>query len=381
MGGLFDGLGIARSGLFAARAGVQLAGHNITNANTPGFHRRSLSVSPVDPPPLLGGGVQIDGAHRYDDRLLSRQVLLAIAGEAYSDTRQTALSQLEQAAADLGEYGLGKTISRLFDSLSNLASRPEDTSARQSVIDAADSVGEAFNRVIAGLTDLASGTNREIGTLVEQADQAAAQVAELNRQIVKARATGADVSDLQDRRDKKIDELAELVGAESFLDDEGLATVMIDGMTIVQGEHAANLTATGDSTLSGYFRVDVTSGTAQTNITTRIGGKIGALIGVRDQSIGNAIADFDQLAYDLADQINTQHLAGYGLDGVNNRTLFEPIGGSASGAAMRISLRAGITTDEVAASSTATGVPGDNVNALLLAELAGQDLAGGDAHV
>ncbi|MDP1672631.1 MAG: flagellar basal body protein, partial [Burkholderiales bacterium] len=46
--------GIGVSGLNAAQAGLVTTGHNIANANTPGYHRQAIVQS--TPAPLLTGG-------------------------------------------------------------------------------------------------------------------------------------------------------------------------------------------------------------------------------------------------------------------------------------------------------------------------------------
>ena len=46
-----NSLAIGRSVLFASQAAIQIAGHNLANAATPGFHRRSIHLLPA------GGGV------------------------------------------------------------------------------------------------------------------------------------------------------------------------------------------------------------------------------------------------------------------------------------------------------------------------------------
>ena len=51
----FYGLEIARKGLFISQKGLDVTGHNIANANTPGYTRQRLVTSSVEP------GVASDG--------------------------------------------------------------------------------------------------------------------------------------------------------------------------------------------------------------------------------------------------------------------------------------------------------------------------------
>lgn len=375
--GLLDVLSIGRTTVDAARAGVQLTSHNIANVNTPGFHRRRLQLSPIAPPPILGGGVQVDGGARVADPFLARRLASGLADEARAGARETLLVQLERRIGELGENGLGATISNLFAKLSALASAPGDATARAEALAAAGQVSRSFQGIAADLTGVADTAERDLVATVAEVNGKALEVATLNAEISQAEVGGEEASDLRDRRDVVLSELATLAGATSFVDGAGQVTVLCAGLTLVQGGHAATLEAVPDLALGGRSRIDLVDGAARTALTPRLSsGKLAGLISVRDATVPQTMAALDQLAYDLATQVNTQHRAGFGLDGLGNRDLFAPLA-APGGAAAALQLRSGITARELAASSTAAGIPGNGENALLLAGLERQLLAGG----
>jgi flagellar hook-associated protein 1 FlgK len=325
-------------------------------------------------PPLLGGGVQIDGIERHADFFLARQVASTLGEEAFASTRERVLLRLEQGLVDLNGNGIGDRISALYDSFSALATSPKDTAVRQEVISVAQRLVDEFHRAAQDLDSVASNADQELATEIGGTNKLAASVAQLNGEIAALQSAGIDASDLLDRRDLDLERLAELVGATHFEAADGQVSVLIRGQTLVQGGFAGHLEATPDVNLSGRNRIDMVSGSARYDLTSTLGGKLGGLVDVRDVAVPAFRADLDQLAFDLVAQINTQHLAGFGLDGVNNRTLFDAIAAPA-GAAAAIALRSDLTADQLAASGTATGVPGNNQNALLLAALRQTDLA------
>jgi flagellar hook-associated protein 1 FlgK len=382
MAGLFDSLYVGRSAVDAARAGIQVASHNISNASTPGFHRRRLHLSPIDPPPVLGGGVRVDGATRAVDELLGRRVAASLAGDARASTRETLLTQIENDVGLVGEQNLGSAIADLFAKFSALTSSPTDTTTRAAVLAAAQRVGDAFNRVAANLSAARDSANRDVAFTVGEVNSRAASIARLNAQIMQAEAGGQEASDLRDQRD----ELVTMTGATSFADGSGQTTVVLGGATLVQADHSAALEAVPDLALGGMNRIDVVDGTMRIDITARVtSGKLGGLLDVRDSVIPALTAQVDQLAWDLAQSpagsINVQHRAGFGLDGVSNRDLFEPMGvPGPTGAAAALRLRTGITTAQVAAASSwalPAGEPGNGANALALAQMANGLYAGG----
>src|SRR5687767_10057957 len=76
----FGGLGIAASGLNAARQGLDVVGQNITNATTAGYTRQRLATAAVGTlaqvgplsggAPLVGQGVVATGVTRLGDAFL-----------------------------------------------------------------------------------------------------------------------------------------------------------------------------------------------------------------------------------------------------------------------------------------------------------------------
>ncbi|MCA9672437.1 MAG: flagellar hook-associated protein FlgK [Myxococcales bacterium] len=374
---LLSALNTAGSGVFASRAGVQLTGHNIANVSTEGFHRRRLGQTPAAIPALLGGGVIFDGGTRVDDRLLTGQLFGAKSQSAFADARESQMVRLEGAAHVFGEGGLAARLDDLFAAFSSLSSSPSDDATRQRVISAAEAFSQSANQIASDVEAVAGATDQEISLLVQEANGEAAAVAALNTQILAAEADGHEASDLRDLRDGHVKNLVDMLGATAFTDGSGHTTVLVGGQALVQGEIATTLSTAPSASYGGRRAVQlVSSGGSTFDITGVVSGRVGGLVSVRDGDIPDTLADLDQLVFDVAQAINTQHRAGFGLDGVSGRDLFAT-SATASGAAAALSVASGIGTDELAASATAGGVPGDGSNAMALANLASANVAAG----
>lgn len=377
MGGLLDGLGVGYSGIATSRAGVQTTGHNITNANTPGFHRRRVEQSPVAP--YFGGGVVVDGVQRIEDRLLGVQIETSAGRQGYAGARQDLLVQVEGGLGKLGEGGLGDAIAQLFTSFSQLTSAPADPALRGQVLSAAQSVARGFNGAAARLQALATAIDDGVDATVAPLNQTLARVAELNATIVQIEAAGGDAGDLRDQRQQQLGTLATQLGVKSFDDELGQTTVLLDGMTLVQGDHAATLAAVPDVALGGRLRIDLVDGASRIDVTARLGGALGGQIAVRDGTINQALGRLDQLANDLATAVNAQHAAGFGLDGSTGLHLFTGLA-AVSGSAAQIGVNGLVGADQLAAAGAAPGLPGDGANALALAGLSEVSLAAGGSR-
>ena len=102
-------------------------------------------------------------------------------------------------------------------------------------------------------------------------------------------------------------------------------------------------------------------------------GRLGGVLQARDTNIAAYEASLDQLAYDLADEVNTIHSAGFGLIDLTANNFFSPLT-AVAGAAGNLSLDAAIQSDvnNIAAATNNdgfSGLPGDNTNALAMSDL------------
>ena len=107
----FSGLNTAYTGLVAAKAGLDVVGQNLVNANTQGYTRQRVTTSGV---PALssaglfsggvrpGQGVTVDGIQRLDDAALDARVRTTTALSGYTGTRADALATLEQSLNERG---------------------------------------------------------------------------------------------------------------------------------------------------------------------------------------------------------------------------------------------------------------------------------------
>jgi flagellar hook-associated protein 1 FlgK len=99
-------------------------------------------------------------------------------------------------------------------------------------------------------------------------------------------------------------------------------------------------------------------------------GRLKGLLDVRDQTIPTLRTSLDTLASEVVTQVNQQHRLGFGLDASTNQDFFAPTGTTASTIAVSVA-----NARQIAASSTAIGVPGNSANALALAGLRNRDIA------
>jgi flagellar hook-associated protein 1 FlgK len=82
-------LSIGKTGLMAAQTNLAIAGHNIANANVPGYSRQGSIQSTSVPQSTSGGyigtGTEVTSIRRFYDNFLGRQVLNVEANKSSLD--------------------------------------------------------------------------------------------------------------------------------------------------------------------------------------------------------------------------------------------------------------------------------------------------------
>ena len=171
-------------------------------------------------------------------------------------------------------------------------------------------------------------------------------------------ANGQSGAALLDQRDGLVNQLAGLVGATG--DSQG--NVAVGGVPLVAGTSALTLTTVGAGTFLS-LQDNLANGSLPVN-ASQIGGTLGGLL-AGAASVGQLQAQVNGLASSLATALNTQAASGYGLDGSTGTALF-----TVSGSGGPIAVNPALTEQNLGASATASGLPGDGSNATSLAALA-----------
>src|SRR5262249_30724467 len=181
--------GIGISGLSAAQAGLVTTGHNITNANTDGYHRQSIVQSTAIP--LLTGsgffrqGVKVDTLMRAYSQFLDAQVSQSQAQSSYQSTLNAQLSQVDNLLADTSA-GLSPALQDFFTALHDVAASPASVPSRQSLLSSASALAARFNGLNSRFEEIRSGLNSQITATVTDINSYAQQIASLNARVLTA---------------------------------------------------------------------------------------------------------------------------------------------------------------------------------------------------
>ncbi|MEX1223551.1 MAG: flagellar basal body protein, partial [Pirellulales bacterium] len=131
---LFGSIQLANNALRAQQIGLQVVGQNISNANTPGYIREQVVLSPAPTQQvgslLLGLGVQVDGVVQIIDNFLEERLRGASSERANTSAQEEAYVQLEGLIGELGDTDLSTSLTNFFNSVAEVLNQPESVAVR-----------------------------------------------------------------------------------------------------------------------------------------------------------------------------------------------------------------------------------------------------------
>lgn len=377
MGSLSSLLSIAQGALSAHAAAVDITGKNITNANTPGYVRRQALLETR----MLGrdqsGGVVFNGPLRMSDRFAVARVLAESGQFGSAVGRQNALAGLESTLAPAGEGGISGRFNAFFSAVTALGQNPNDPTARAAFLARADELGQSFRTASEGLFQRRTDLAGQAGDVAGEINSRLGEVADLNEKIAQAQALGDGAPDLRDKRELLVREIGDRMGVQAIEEDDGSLTLLSSGAALVSKGDASTISVGLDPQGALAIGVKRSNGTL-VDVTNRVDtGTLGGIRQARDTDVVALQTDLDQLAFDTRNAINGTHAAGFGLDGVTGRNLFAPPA-AVAGAAASFQLDPAMVgqPDRIAVAGSAAELPGGNSNALALAAIGSQSLAG-----
>ena len=379
----FFGYELARRSIAASQRSLDVTGHNIANANAPGYSRQRAILTATAPYTVpnvvrlaqagqVGTGVVVTDIRRMQSSFLEAQARIINSDTGTWSRRQEAVSRLEALTNEPGESGLHALFNRFWESWHALSTDPASVSLRQGARQSAASLADGLNRMARQVTDLQGNADENLRSDVHAINSIAAQVSELNAAIRLARNVGDSPNDLMDQRDLALRELSEIANVTTREYGDGSIAVSIGGYDLVQ-QFGVNTLGIVNQPGNGYARVvwELTG----VDLDVRAGSLAGS-IEMRDVIYADFADELDLIADTVVAEVNALHNAGFDLGGAPGGDFFDP---SVSGA-RGIKLSAAIAADANLIAASTDGLPGNGDNATAIAQIRDRALAGLGGH-
>lgn len=413
----FHGLETARRAMTTQQYALQTMGHNVANANTPGYSRQRVNFAQTETfpapamnrpqlPGFLGTGVKAESIQRIRDQFLDIQFRNENNKNGYYQTTNEALSKIEDILNEPSEVSLSFTMEQFWQSLQDLSVNPQDPGARAVVRQRGVAVAETFRYTAESLNTIRRDYEIQIANQQKEMNSILEQINSINKQIGEAEPHGYVTNELYDERDVLLDRLSSFVniktervasgGAPSPVAEGKLTVYMYDGngqrINLVDGSNFNELKqfqVQRDGEFVSGITIFNQATPADGPITLNVEnfGSKGSFIatiesfGYYDGDVvkghyPSILANLDEMAHVYATEFNRVHEAGWSPNGTGI-SFFQDLGNATltkEGFASRIAVSQAIinSTDNIAAATfdaNGNAFIGDGSNARNLANV------------
>ncbi|MFK7876003.1 MAG: flagellar hook-associated protein FlgK [Paracoccaceae bacterium] len=301
----------ALSGLRATSRASDIIAMNVSNATTPGYARRELTMSATSG--NLVGGVTVDGVIRINNPAVTSARRDAQADYGHSDAISSFHVNLERLIGTPDQPGgLTNTLAEFESSLLIASSRPDSPERLSATLQSAKNMVDVINNASKNVTNLRGHADANIDAMVIRLNSALEEVESLNIQIAEFNISNLDTSSLQDLRQQVVDEIHELAPVRIAQREHGqIALYSTGGVVLIDGS-AREIDFSASNQVTPYMSLDggQLSGLSVDGAVIRTGssngdlpgGKIAAEFAIRDELATNALTEIDAAARDLVER-------------------------------------------------------------------------------
>lgn len=320
---LFSALQVGANSLAANQLGLQVVGNNIANANTPGYIRQTLNLTPSEPQKLgdlsVGLGVHVESITQQIDKFLEERLRNATSDLTNGQTQESTYAQLESIIGELGDTDLSTSLSKFFNSVQDVLNQPDSVSVRNIAVLQGQTLANDFKNLDGRVRTLQEDVNRQLGSSAVEINGLLDKIAQLNVKIVQTEGGSVSKSDavgLRDDRNETLKQLSSILDIKTNEQETGDITVLLNGEYVVfQGisRHVKTVVEPKDGLNAVELRLEATD--APINSSS---GKLAGLVTSRDTILGGFLSQLNDFSRTVINEFNKVYASGQGLTGFSS---------------------------------------------------------------
>lgn len=316
LGGVSTAQKSALSGLQLVAKEMAVRSNNVVNSATPGY-----SAKRVDQANriigAIGAGVEINSITRNVDAFLTRKIREQQSIISDKSVKNETYEQLEQI---LGQPGASNTLSYTLnewtENMKRASNTPEENTYAEDVVTASKKLVQQIRQTSEMVQTLRGDSDAKIASVIDLLNKQIENVRELNFRIAAGYIQGDDISNLEDRMDSALQEMAKYIDIRALVDgDKGYTSVYFgNGIPLVIGNVSYPLsfsaapsvvtTSTYPTSLSGVF-------SRSRDVSRQIGGgQLRGLLDLRDTDLPEIQGQMDLLTNTMLNEVNKLHNLG-----------------------------------------------------------------------
>ena len=330
---LYSSIRMAGNTLQADSIALQVVGQNIANANTPGYIREEVLLTPA-PTQRLGGlllgmGVTVQAVTQKLDRFLEERLRGAVSDQFSAEAQEETYIQLESVIGELSDTDLSTSLNHFFGSIHEILNQPESASVRNLAMLQGKSLTEGITRLAGRAGQMRSDIDQQIRNMAGDINRLVEEIRTLNIRISETEVGGAVKSDavgLRDQRLEALEDLAELVDIRVEEQESGAVVVYSGGDYLVYEGSArqVEIVAGTDRGMSvGEIHIQEVDVPLEVN-----SGRLHGLLAARDDILGGYLDHLNDFTRTLIFEFNKIYSQGQGLSGYQTVTSERAVDGN-----------------------------------------------------
>jgi flagellar hook-associated protein 1 FlgK len=309
------------TGLATSQAALRTISQNIANVNTPGYGRlrtqlESLSYS------TGGAGVRIAEIQRVADRFLDRNALAATGAAERSALLAEFHSRVQNLLGAPGaEGGISEKLNAVSSAFGDLSVNPADSVRRRAALTAVQNFFDEAARLSANVQQLRTDASNQLAETITTANGLLARIHQLNKTVVQQTITRNDPSGAIEQRNQALNELAQYMDIATAEQPDGSVFVttttglsLVDSATrrlsyLSPGEIGSDVNASAIQIYTVNPQTGAETLTPNVLDAEITGGRIRALIDLRDRDLADIQSNLGEITRVVADNLNAVHNA------------------------------------------------------------------------
>lgn len=328
--GLSTALNNALSGMRVGQSGLDVLSRNVSNQGTPGYHRQSINV--IDTLGINSSYARAGAVTRAFNQSLQQYYTKSTSETGFASVRADFLDRLQTYFGKPGSAGsLDSAFNDLTNSLSSLATSPDDYASRLDALEKAGEMVATLNGLTSKIQELRRETEGQMAANVANLNQMIGSLDTINDRLADTTIDLTTRAALLDQRDRLVSQVSEVIDIRTdYRSNDTVALMTKSGVGILDEVASVfEFSSGGSLTAASFASADpATNGVGTLILRTPGGttldlvsqnvlrsGELAALIELRDKTLVEAQGQLDEVAAALAQAFSTQQTAGTPVTG------------------------------------------------------------------
>lgn len=305
--GLTSSLNTALFGLTYNQKQLDVTAANVANAGTVGYSSKTVAANVFFDNGGNVSGILAADVRRVVDEGIQSAYFESLSGTEYAKRKSDYTARLDDLFGTLADSsGLNTLVTDFANALSGLVNDPDGSAAQQDVLAKADALARQLNRSYTAVDDLRREVDSAMAVEAQNVNNLLANIQEIDSKILVAKTAGASTADMEDQRDRLVEQLSGYIDVEVSDGPEGTLRITThDGHQLYNNNTTSKVSFTQSNKLlpgqaGNAITVQTPGGTTFDLVKASDSGSLVALSELRDDILVDAQTQLDTIAAELS---------------------------------------------------------------------------------